>query len=75
MKVLCYLTGMDKVNILLFLLLVGCTSVPHPRNTPTLQTPPKGSSGSLGKNIEELDTVVNKSLSRIDRIILELGGK
>jgi hypothetical protein len=66
---------MGKVYILMFLFLTGCASSLPPRSAPTLQTPPKGSSGSLGKNIDELDNVMNKSLSRIDRIIAELGGK
>jgi hypothetical protein len=33
------------------------------------------SSGSLGKNIDELNKAVNNSLSRLDRIILDLEGK
>lgn len=64
---------MKRISILFLLILFGCTSIPSQRNTPTVQTPPKGSSGSLGKNIEELDSVMNKSLSRIDKLLLDLG--
>jgi hypothetical protein len=65
---------MKNIYTVLFLFMFGCTSVPKQRNAPIAQTPPKGSSGSLGKNIDELDTVMNKSLSRIDKILSELGG-
>jgi hypothetical protein len=49
--------------------------MPQARTAPNVQVPPKGSSGSLGKNIDELDSVLNKSLSRIDKLISELEGK
>jgi hypothetical protein len=66
---------MKNIYTVLFLFMFGCASVPKQRSAPVPQPPPKGSSGSLGKNIDELDNAVNKSLSRIDRIIAELGGK
>jgi hypothetical protein len=65
---------MKGIYTVLFLLMFSCTSVPKHRTAPVVQQPPKGSSGSLGKNIDELDTVMNKSLSRIDKILSELGG-
>jgi hypothetical protein len=66
---------MNKMYFVLSLFLMGCSSLPQSRTAPVAQTPPKGSSGSLGKNIDELDSVMNKSLSRIDKLIAELGGK
>jgi hypothetical protein len=66
---------MKSIYTLFFLFLLGCSSVPSNKNTPVFQTAPKGSSGSLGKNIDELDSVMNKSLSRIDKILLNLEGK
>ena len=61
---------------MIFLLLASCSSLPRTRSLPpTLEQPPRMSSGSLGKNIDELNKAVNNSLSRLDRIILDLEGK
>jgi hypothetical protein len=66
---------MNKIYLSLFLCIAACSSMPQARPAPNIQVPPKGSSGSLGKNIDELDNALNKSLSRIDKLISELGGK
>jgi hypothetical protein len=66
---------MNRVCLLLFLLAASCASYPKQNGLSSGQEqPPRVSSGSLGKNIDELDKAVNSSLSRIDRIILNLGG-
>jgi hypothetical protein len=66
---------MKSIYVILFLLFFGCAGTPKTRSIPVQQTPPRASSGSLSKNIEELDAVMSKSLLRIDKIISELGAK
>lgn len=67
--------NMNRVYIVLFLLFNSCGSLAKVKTPPVTQAPPRGSSGSLGKNIDELDSALNKSLTRVDKIIADLGGK
>jgi hypothetical protein len=67
---------MNRFFLLAFLTISACSSIPRTRTLqPSLEQPPRMSSGSLGKNIDELNNAVNNSLTRLDKIIADLGGK
>lgn len=67
---------MRFLSLTVFLFLCGCASDFKYKGSALSQLPaPKVSSNSLGKNIDELDKVVNGSLSKIDKLIDELKGK
>jgi hypothetical protein len=67
---------MNRFFLLAFLMLTACSSLPRTRTyQPITEQPPRMSSGSLGKNIDELNNAVNNSLTRLDKIIADLGGK